>query len=193
MSVETLSIHLNNLLLDNQLVAVAECDGKIVGEVEVLFSEGPVLGRQMRIAHVDVIEVHPDYRARGIGRARVEFVEDVARERGEEMPTVQEDDEAKQFYERLGFDRETLTAKIVRFTGEGKGRVERGPFLWEDVRQLELVAGHFQSSYSVFFSAFKDNITGIHYTVESGRSGESYYAIRNLPGRSGAAIVLWGG
>ena len=41
MATETLAIHLNNLLLDDQLVAVAELDGKIVGEVEVLFSEEP--------------------------------------------------------------------------------------------------------------------------------------------------------
>ncbi|WP_240910739.1 hypothetical protein [Thermococcus sp. MAR1] len=44
MSVETCAIHLNNLLLDDQLVAVAELNGIIVGEVEVLFSEEPVGG-----------------------------------------------------------------------------------------------------------------------------------------------------
>ncbi|AFL94564.1 GNAT family acetyltransferase 1 [Thermococcus cleftensis] len=191
-SVETLAVHINNLLLDDQLVAVAELDGKIVGEVEVLFSEEPVLGRQMRIAHVDVIEVHPDYRGRGIGRALVEFVEDVARERGAEMLTVQPDDEAKGFYERLGFNVELFDGTIVWVHAKGMGRTEVLEFSWQNVKNLELVAGRFQSSYSVFFSAFGDNIAGIHYTVEAGKSGDSYYALRNLPGREGVALLLWG-
>ncbi|NJE03381.1 GNAT family N-acetyltransferase [Thermococcus sp. MV11] len=191
-SVETLAVHINNLLLDDQLVAVAELDGKIVGEVEVLFSEEPVLGRQMRIAHVDVIEVHPDYRGRGIGRALVEFVEDVARERGAEMLTVQPDDEAKGFYERLGFNVELFDGTMVWVHAKGMGRTEVLEFSWQNVKNLELVAGRFQSSYSVFFSAFRDNIAGIHYTVEAGKSGDSYYALRNLPGREGVALLLWG-
>jgi len=33
MSVETLAVNLNDLLLDNQLVAVAEINGKIVGRL----------------------------------------------------------------------------------------------------------------------------------------------------------------
>jgi len=38
MSVETCSIHINALLLENQLPAVAELDGRIVGEAEAFFS-----------------------------------------------------------------------------------------------------------------------------------------------------------
>jgi len=192
MAVETLSIHLNNLLLDDQLVAVAELDGRVVGEIEVLFSEEPVLGEIRRIAHIDVIEVHPNYRGQDIGSRLLEFAEEIAAEKGAEFMSVQPDEDAKGFYERRGFDMELFRGRIVRVPGRGKGSVSRGQFSWEDVRGLELVAGHFQSSYSIWFSAFKDNIAGVHYTIEAGRSGESYYALRNLPGRDGCALLLWG-
>ncbi|CAD5243864.1 GNAT family acetyltransferase [Thermococcus camini] len=192
MSVETCAIHLNNLLLDNQLVAVAELNGEIVGEVEVLFSEEPVGGGLRKIGHVDVIEVHPDYRGRGIGRLLMEFVEEVAKERKVEMLTVQPDEGAEGFYRKLGFDADLFTGTTVWVPARGGGTVEPSAFGWEDVKNLELVAGRFQSSYSMFFSAFKDNIAGIHYTVESGRSDGSYYVLKSLPGREGAALLLWG-
>lgn len=192
MSVETLAIHLNNLLLDDQLVAVAELDGEIIGEVEVLFSEEPIGGELRRIAHVDVIEVHPDYRGRGVGRALIEFVEEIARERKVQFLTVQPDEDAKGFYERLGFSVELFAGTIVWVPARGSGRTELLEFSWEDVKTLKLIAGRFQSSYSMFFSAFKDNTAGIHHTVESGRSGGSYYTLRNLPGRDGLALLLWG-
>jgi len=192
MSVETCAIHLNNLLLDDQLVAVAELSGKIVGEVEVLFSEEPVDGRLRKIGHVDVIEVHPDYRGRGIGRLLMGFVEEAARERKAEMLTVQPDKDAEGFYRKLGFDAELFTGTTVWVPARGRGSVEPSTFGWENVKDLELVAGRFQSSYSTFFSAFKDNIAGIHYTIESGRSGGSYYVLRSLPGREGVALLLWG-
>ncbi len=192
MSVETLSIHLNNLLLDNQVVAVAEIDEKIVGEVEVLFSEEPLGEGLRKIAHIDVVEVHPDYRGIGVGKALMEFVEDIARERQSKILTVQPDEGARGFYERLGFNVKVFTGSIVWVLARGTGRTEITGFEWEDVKGLELVAGHFQSSYSMFFSAFKDNIAGIHQTVESGRIGSSYYALRNLPGRKDLALLLWG-
>ncbi|WP_099210179.1 GNAT family N-acetyltransferase [Thermococcus henrietii] len=192
MAVETLSIHLNNLLLDDQLVAVAELNGKVVGEVEVLFSEESINGEIRRIGHVDLIEVHPDYRRKGVGRALMEFVEDVARERGVEMLTVQPEGEAEGFYKKLGFNVEVFEGTTVWVPLKGEGKAEPTAFSWDDVKELELVAGRFQSSYSMYFSVFKDSIAGIHYTVESGRVGESYYALRNLPGREGVAVLLWG-
>ncbi|WP_297439071.1 GNAT family N-acetyltransferase [Thermococcus sp.] len=192
MNVETCAIHLNNLLIDDQLVAVAELKGIIVGEVEVLFSEEPVGGRLRKIGHVDVIEVHPDYRGREIGRLLMEFVGEVAKERKVEMLTVQPDEDAEGFYRKLGFDAELFTGTTVWVPARGGGTVEPSAFGWKDVKNLDLVAGRFQSSYSMFFSAFKDNIAGIHYTIESGRSGGSYYVLKSLPGREGAALLLWG-
>ncbi len=192
MSVEALAIHLNNFLLDNQLVAVAEVDGRIIGEVEVLFSEEPVGGRMMGIAHVDVVEVHPGYRRRGVGRALIEFVETVAHERGTRLLTVQPDEGATGFYKRLGFDVDVFSGDVAWIPTVGCGRTRAGAFSWNDVGDLELIAGHFQSSYSMWFSTFRDSVTGVHYTIEAGRSGDSYYALRNLPGREEAVLLIWG-
>ncbi|ASJ04274.1 GNAT family N-acetyltransferase [Thermococcus barossii] len=192
MAVETCAVHINNLLLDDQLVALAELNGTIVGEVEVLFSEERIAGRVRKIGHVDVIEVHPGYRGRGIGRLLLEFVEEIARERKVEMLTVQPDKSAEGFYRKLGFNTEVFAGTTLWVPARGNGNVEPLKPAWEQVKDLELVAGRFQSSYSMFFSAFKDNIAGIHYTIESGRSGGSYYALKSLPGRDGVALLLWG-
>jgi len=197
MSIETLAIHLNDILLDNQLIAVAEINGKIIGEVEVLFSEEPVRGELRRIAHVDVIEVHPDYRGMGVGSALMEFVEDVAVERGAELLTVQPDKEAEGFYGKLGFDELLYDGLLVEIPTANFGPAGVTPlrfFPWETVKSLQLVAGHVQSSYDMWFSSFKDLFAGIHELSEAGKVGDSYYVLKALPGRPGkVALFLWGG
>lgn len=196
MSVETLAIHINNLLLEGQLPVVAELDGRIVGEAEVFFSEEPLDGKTTRIAHLDVIEVHPDFRGQGVGRALVGFVEEVARERGAEFITTQPDEEAWGFYKKLGFNEILYEGLLVEIPVEGfvGGKVESLPFFpWEAVKSLELVAGRFQSSYDMWFSSFRDIFAGIQELIEAGKAGSSYYALKSLPGRPGkVALFLWG-
>ena len=196
MSVETLAIHINNLLLDGQLVAVAELDGRMVGEAEVLFSEEPIGGKTRRIAHLDVIEVHPDFRKRGVGRALIGFIEEVARERGAEFITTQPDGGALGFYKKLGFDELIFNGILVEIPTANFKPAGVKPlryFPWEAVKSLELIAGRFQSSYDMWFSSFKDLFAGIQELVEAGKAGNSYYALKSLPGRPGkVALFLWG-
>ncbi len=196
MSVETLAIHINNLLLEGQLPVVAELGGKIVGEAEVLFSEESLEGKMLRIAHLDVIEVHPDFRRRGVGRALVGFIEEVARERGAEFITTQPDEEARDFYRKLGFDELVFNGILVEISSEEFEPAGVKPlryFPWETVKSLQLVAGRFQSSYSMWFSRFRDIFAGIQELVEAGKAGSSYYALKSLPGRPGkVALFLWG-
>ncbi|WP_237698689.1 GNAT family N-acetyltransferase [Pyrococcus yayanosii] len=82
MSIESCAVHLNNLLLEGQIAVVAEVDGRIGDEAELLISEEPVRGEITKIAHLDVIEVHREFRGRGVGRAIVEFLEELALEKG---------------------------------------------------------------------------------------------------------------
>ncbi|ASJ00404.1 GNAT family N-acetyltransferase [Thermococcus gorgonarius] len=196
MSVETCSVHLNNLLLEGQLPVVAEVEEKIVGEAEVLFSEEPAGGKTRRIAHLDVIEVHPDFRGRGIGRALVGFIEKAAREREAEFITTQPDEEALGFYRKLGFDEVLYNGLLVEIHTEEFEPVDAKPlqfFPWEAVKSLQLVAGRFQSSYGMWFSSFRDVFAGIHEVAEAGKAGESYYVLKPLPGRLGkASLFLWG-
>ena len=196
MSVETCSIHLNALLLEGGLPVVAELGGRIVGEAEAFFSEEPLGGRTRKIAHLDVIEVHPDFRGRGIGRALLGFVENAAREREAEFITTQPDKDAVGFYRKLGFDELLYSGLLVEIPTEEfrPGEVRPLPFFpWEAVKPLELVAGRFQSSYDMWFSSFRDLFAGIHELGEAGKVGESYYALKPLPGRPGkASLFLWG-
>ncbi len=196
MSVETCSVHINNLLLEGQLPVVAELDGKIVGEAEVLFSEEPLGGKLRRIAHLDVIEVHPDFRRRGIGRALIGFLGEVAKGKEAEFITTQPDEEALGFYRKLGFDEIFYEGLLVEIqTGEFEpGEIKPlRYFPWESVKPLELVAGRFQSSYSMWFSRFRDIFAGIQELIEAGKAGGSHYALKSLPGRPGkAALFLWG-
>ena len=196
MSVETLAIHLNNVLLDGQLPVVAVVEGKIIGEAEVFFSEEPLGGKTTRIAHLDVIEVHPDFRGRGIGRKLVRFVEDVAKERGAEFITTQPDEEALGFYKKLGFDKILYKGLLVEISSEEFRSGEVKPlhyFPWEAVKSLQLVAGRFQSSYDMWFSSLRDIFAGIQELIEAGKAGNSFYALKSLPGRPGkVALFLWG-
>ncbi len=196
MSVETLAIHINNLLLEGQLPLVAGLDGKTVGEAEVFFSEEPLDGKTTRIAHLDVIEVHPDFRGQGVGRALVGFIEAVAREEGVEFITTQPDEDATGFYKKLGFNELLYEGLLVEIpSGEFKpaGVKPLRYFQWETVKSLELVAGRFQSSYDMWFSSFRDLFAGIHEIIEAGKAGGSYYVLKSLPGRPGkVALFLWG-
>lgn len=194
MSVETCSIHINALLLENQLPAVAELDGRIVGETEAFFSRELLGGKTRRIAHLDVIEIHPDFRGRGIGRALVEFIEQSAE--GFELLTVQPDEDALGFYRKLGFDELLYGGLLVEVPAEEFEPAEVKPlqfFPWEAVESLELVAGRFQSSYDMWFSSFRDVFADVHELGEAGKVGSSYYALKPLPGRPGkASLFLWG-
>ncbi|MBP1910991.1 GNAT family N-acetyltransferase [Thermococcus stetteri] len=102
MSVETCAVHINALLLEGQYPIVAEVNGRTVGEAEVFLSEEPINGEMRRIAHLDVIEVHPDFRGRGIGRALIGHIEERFK-REAELLTTQPDEEAIGFYKKIGF------------------------------------------------------------------------------------------
>ncbi|WP_234394339.1 hypothetical protein [Thermococcus piezophilus] len=60
-SIESCVVHINNLLLEGQIAVAAEVDGRIVSEAELLISEEPVHGEIIKIAHLNVIEVHREF------------------------------------------------------------------------------------------------------------------------------------
>lgn len=195
MSVETCSIHINALLLNGQYPIVAELNGRIVGEVDVFFSEEPINGEMRKIAHLDVIEVHPAFRGRGIGRAIIEYIEGNFAGKAE-LLTTQPSEEALGFYKKLGFNKVLYENWLVEVPTAGFSEEEVMAlkfFPWEEVRDLELVAGRFQSSYDMWFSSFRDLFAGVHELAEAGKVGDSYYVLKPLPGRPGkASLFLWG-
>ncbi|ALV62926.1 hypothetical protein ADU37_CDS12270 [Thermococcus sp. 2319x1] len=199
MSVETCAIHINNLLLEGQFPIVAEENGGIMGNGEVLVSEEPMGGKIRKIAHIDVLEVHKSFRGKGVGRAIVEFVEGLAREKGCELVTVTPEKSAIGFYEKLGIRDVLYNASFVEFDLSSFSTIELEPevfeFSWKEVKGLEMVAGKFQSSYHHWFLAFRDKIAGIDDRVyfESGRLGKSYYVLEGVYYDSSVVTgYLWG-
>lgn len=80
MSVETRAVHLNCLLVNNQYPLVAELNGRVVGELELYI--GKEKGSLGKCGFINVLEVHRDYRRRGVGRVLVSKAIEVAMEHG---------------------------------------------------------------------------------------------------------------
>ncbi|WFO74827.1 GNAT family N-acetyltransferase [Desulfurococcaceae archaeon MEX13E-LK6-19] len=109
MSIETCAIHINYVLVHNQYPLVALLDGKIVGELELYIGkEKGVLGKT---AFIDILEVHRDYRRRGIGRSLVNKAIEIAKERNCDTVSVWPAKEAVGFYKKCGFN--TIAYNIV--------------------------------------------------------------------------------
>jgi ribosomal protein S18 acetylase RimI-like enzyme len=81
-------------------IFVAEVDGRIVGTVSSHSPDG-------RGLHLFALDVGPEWRNRGVGRALVEHVVDEARRRrlGSVFLEVRVDNPARRLYHRLGFRR----------------------------------------------------------------------------------------
>lgn len=100
MSIETCAININNILINNQYPLVAELNGKIVGELELYIGEeGGLLGK---CGYIDVLEVHKDYRRRGVGKALVNKAVEIAKEHKCDTVAVWPVKEAVGFYRKCG-------------------------------------------------------------------------------------------
>ncbi len=112
MSIETCAIHLNYLLISDQYPLVAVIDSKVMGELELYIGyENSMLGFH---GFIDVLEVHRDYRGRGIGRKLVEEAIEISRKRGCEYIAVWPNPEAIGFYRKCGFDIVAFRVKSLR-------------------------------------------------------------------------------
>ncbi len=110
MSIETCSIHLNYVLVNEQYPLVALLNNRIVGEIEVYVGvERGILGKT---AFIDVLEVHRDYRRKGIGRRLVEEARRIALENKCDTISVWPNPEAIGFYKKCGI-KETAYKIII--------------------------------------------------------------------------------
>lgn len=89
----------------NQLLAVADRDGKVVGTLQLTFTPG--LSRKgMTRATIEAVRVHADERGSGLGKELVEWAIEEARGRGVGLVQLTTDasrQDAHRFYQRLGF------------------------------------------------------------------------------------------
>jgi len=112
MSIETLAPHLNYMLINGQYPLVAEVNGKVVGELELYIGKEPSpLGKT---AFIDVLEVHKDYRGRGIGKALVNKAIEIAEGSGCDTISVWPSKEAIGFYEKCGLTRRAFNIVYLK-------------------------------------------------------------------------------
>jgi GNAT superfamily N-acetyltransferase len=99
----------------NQLLAVLDKDGEVVGTLQLTFTRG--LSRLgMKRATIEAVRIRDDQRGEGIGQRFVEWAIDVAREHGcglVQLTTDASRVDAHRFYERLGFTASHVGMKLA--------------------------------------------------------------------------------
>lgn len=99
----------------NQLLAVLDKDGEVVGTLQLTFTQG--LSRLgMKRATIEAVRVRDDQRGTGLGREFIEWAVVEARSRGcglVQLTTDASRVDAHRFYERLGFKASHIGMKLT--------------------------------------------------------------------------------
>lgn len=115
MSVETCSVHLNNLLLQHQFPIVAQKGKKLVGEMELFTgNEGAPYSKNM---HIGLLYVRKGSTRKGVGKALVHKALDMAKAQECDTLTVSSDQANEGFYEKCGFKRSGTLVELQAATG----------------------------------------------------------------------------
>jgi GNAT superfamily N-acetyltransferase len=123
------AIWTNHRLLTGFLIDVATTGGKVVGHAEWIVSDEPEpFGRHL---YLGMIEIHPRYQRRGVGRKMIEAGLDHARRHDCTALRTHPDDEARGFYQKCQF-RRAMRAVSVKVP---KSRVDLPPG-WRKVRTV---------------------------------------------------------
>jgi GNAT superfamily N-acetyltransferase len=98
----------------NQLLAVIDKDGEVVGTLQLTFTMG--LSRLgMKRATIEAVRVRADQRGEGLGQRFIEWAIEAARQHGcglVQLTTDASRSDAHRFYERLGFKASHVGMKL---------------------------------------------------------------------------------
>ena len=86
----------------DHVVAVAQVDGAIVG-ASTLFIESKFIHDGGLVGHIEDVAVAADFQGRGVGKKIIQYVMNMAKERGCYKIVLGCTDDVKPFYEKLGF------------------------------------------------------------------------------------------
>jgi hypothetical protein len=121
---------LPGLAVRDRRLLVARDGAEILGTVQLAFAPQP---NQAHRADVTKLLVHPEGRRRGIGRALMRRLEEVAREEGRSLLVLDtvEGSAAQRLYESLGW---TLLGVVPRFAlSTDRSRLEGSAFFWKEL------------------------------------------------------------
>jgi GNAT superfamily N-acetyltransferase len=121
---------LPGLAARDRRLLVARDEDRILGTVQLAFAPQP---NQAHRADVTKLLVHPKGRRRGIGRALMLRLEEVAREEGRSLLVLDtvEGSAAQRLYEALGW---TLLGVVPRFAlATDRSRLEGSAFFWKEI------------------------------------------------------------
>lgn len=93
---------------------VARLDGRVVGTFQLVFFRA-LLRHGTLLAHAEAVQVDPEMRGRGVGRAMMDFAIAEARRRGAgslQLASNKQRLDAHRFYERAGFEKRLDGFKI---------------------------------------------------------------------------------
>ena len=147
MSVETCSVHLNNLLLQHQYPFVAMDGDDLVGEIELFSgSEGANYGKNL---HIGLLYVRKGHTGEGIGSALVNKAFLFAESHDCDTVTVASTAANLGFYEQCGFSLEGTMIELEAMTKEYDVDIVpiKPPMsLWSFTRGIPMPVGRYQSS-----------------------------------------------
>lgn len=139
MSPETCAIYVNDLILASTPPIIALADGRIVGEMELLF--GDDLGELGKSVCLSILYIERSVRGQGIGRVLMD--EAIRRGRALGCKTIENSDpepDALRFYERQGFRLLTELAALTVPVEARDGQQSAGSPAAEEMRPLDALA-----------------------------------------------------
>jgi GNAT superfamily N-acetyltransferase len=190
------AIWTNHRLLTGFLIDVATVGGKVVGHAEWIASDEPEpFGRHL---YLGMIEIHPRYQRRGVGRKMIEAGLDHARQHDCAALRTHPDDQARGFYQKCQF-RCVMRAVSVKVS---KSHVDLPPG-WRKVRtvprkvigEMPMRSGWVQGS-SVHMWELCNRTMAVHgedvrHPCAGRLDGKGYVQLRYIEGFSDALCVSW--
>lgn len=199
MSPELCAIHLNRLRLLDQFPLIAEQDGKVVGELEMIVGDDAEFGIN---ANLSVLYVDKELQGQGIGSLLMNDAIELAQEIGCHTVTTYAP-AAPAFYQRFGLELVTTYSELTIATSAAQSalavRRTRYPE-WAKVADLPLLFGRILSSYQTWLQLDGEREPGLYAIPMYSRpremdfsvalpQGRAYVALRDISGQYEEAMV----
>jgi len=152
MSIETCAVHVNYILTWGHYPLVAVLDNRVVGELELYigYESDPLYHH----GFIDVLEVHKEFRRRGIGRRLVKKAIEISREKNCNSIAVWPDPNAVEFYKKCGINKIAFHVKYIkldlsniRSLNPESLSIKRFPVSYDELKNWVFVSPRILSSF----------------------------------------------